>query len=112
MAQLYDVTADVEITRYINFDDKQDVNQITNKALDGTPYLTVIGDPFVTYPLTGHVDQAGKDALKSAHAGCNLLRVTVRRGTYYGRIIDQDFNKLEARGWYSANITLAAEVGL
>ena len=109
MAQLYDITKEYAITRFVSLDESQEVNRIINKALDGTTYIQIVGKPSVNYQLEVYVDIMGKARLFRAEADCNLLRVSVQSGTYYGRITSLSISKMPPSKYFKATVVLAVE---
>lgn len=109
MAQLYDETTSTELSVYVSLTPEQEVNAVENIALDGTYYKQVIGSPLVTYKLTAFVTESQQDDLMDAEADCDLIKVTVNRGTYYGRISSLSFGDRKAEDYYEASIVLAKE---
>lgn len=113
MSQLYDYTAEEEITEYISGEIDQDVNIIEHTALDGTYYQQIIGSPTLSYVATAYVDSAGRSALQAAQAHGNVLRVTIPdQGVFYGRITKGGLQLSDRNGsskWYKASLRLAKE---
>lgn len=111
MSQLLDYTENVEITTYVSVETEQDVNVIENTALDGSYYQQIVGEPSVMYEVTAYVDRDGRTALQTAEAAGNLLKVTMARGTYYGRIMKAGlkFGARLAYDYFKATIKLAKE---
>lgn len=109
MAKLYDETAGVEISRYVQVEESPDVNQIISTALDGSVHIQIVGEPAVSYTGTVYVTRAGKAALQSAYAAGNLLRVELKRGTYYGRLTACKPGNRMAGDTFAVSITLAKE---
>ena len=111
MSQLYDYTESIEITEFVSLEIDQRINVVENTALDGSYYQQIIGLPAVFYNVTAFVDRTGRAALQTVEASGNLLRITVKRGTYYGRITmgALKFSDRMGSGWYKATLKLAKE---
>lgn len=110
MALLYDETAGVSISEYVQFEIDEGVNEIVSEALDGTRYIQIVGDAITDYDGTVYVDRSGKQLLEAAYAAGNLLRAEVKHGTYHGRIIGLKFSDRQASDTFKASVTLAKEV--
>ena len=59
---------------------------------------------------TAYVNRAGKAALETARAGCDLLRVELKHGAYRGRLTELKFSDRMAGDRFTADFTLAKEV--
>ena len=108
MAQLYDETTSTELSTHVSLDPVQEVNAVENVALDGTYYKQIIGTPTKTYSIKAFVTESQQDDLMDAEANGDLIKVTVNRGTYYGRISSQSFSDRQG-DYYEASIVLAKE---
>jgi hypothetical protein len=109
MSELYDVTTSEVISRLAQMEETVKVTQIKTAALDGTIYIQNIGTPETD--LTGdiYVDRDGKAALQSAYSDGDTMRVTLKHGTYYGRIIGCTFGARMAGDYFKATLTLTKE---
>lgn len=97
------------VTRYVSVHTSQQVNRITQTALDGTTYLQIIGSERIIYRVIAYVNAAGKVELMSAESTAAIVFVQARDGNYYGRIISMELSERMAGGWYQATLTLAKE---
>lgn len=110
MAMLKNEDTGVNITRFVSLSDRQEVIRTTQRLLSGAVYIQRIGEPAVSYTVTAFVQGDGKALLMDAEDIAALLSVTVRRGTFYGRITELSFSEFLAGGWVEATLTLAKEV--
>ena len=110
MSMLYDVTTSTCVSQYVRFESEQEVSQIVSKSLDGTVYIQTVGEPQKNHTGSVFVTRAEKTALMTAHANGDLMRIEVRHGAYYGRIISLKFGERLPRDYFEATVTLAAEV--
>lgn len=108
MAYLKNLESGDVITRYVNFDKTQDLTVTVQTALDGTEYLTRFGRPVYSYEVEAFVDGTGKARLMDAFDRLDMLEVSVRAGTFTGRIKKMEKFKLEYFGWYSTTLTLSS----
>ncbi len=107
MASLINMDTSEEITRYVTFDTSQEVNRVIQTALDGSEYISLFGNPAVHYDLTLYVDDIGKERLMAAECTTALLKITVKKGEFSGRIIElSKFDRLMP-GWYKVTATLS-----
>lgn len=110
MSELINNDLDELITGYVSLETKQEATRVIHKTLDGRQYIQRIGNPSIIYVVTVYITSQGKEQLMQAEDSGQLLKATVKSGTYYGRIIDlKDFEKLPS-GHYKTTITLAKEV--
>lgn len=115
MAELYDVTRSLSITPIVtSIDDAQEVTRVVSKSLSGQTYIQVIGNPVKSYTVTCAVTTTGKEALRIAEAQCDMLRVTVSRGTYYGYVLGLQVGQRipsddDTVDYYAAQISLSSE---
>ena len=109
MSLLYDVTTSEVISRLAQMEETVKVTQIKTASLDGTIYIQNIGTPETD--LTGdiYVDRDGKAALQSAYSNGDTMRVTLKHGTYYGRIIDIKMSNRLPGDMFRAAVTIAEE---
>ena len=108
MAYLKNTGTNKLITKYVSFQKAQELTLTVQTALDGTEYLTRFGEPVYSYELEAYVDNAGKELLMAAFDGMDLLEVSVRAGTYTGRIKSLgDFDE-QYYGWYKVDAVLSA----
>ncbi|MEG0778416.1 MAG: hypothetical protein RSE64_08755 [Oscillospiraceae bacterium] len=110
MSLLFDVTASLPITKFVQFERKEEPTQIITKSLDGTVYIQSIGEPERSLVGTAYVTRAGRDALYAAQATGNLISVSVCHGTYTGRITALKIGNRMAGDYFEADVTLALEV--
>ena len=110
MSLLYDETTSTIISCHVSGEVSQDVTQIKSQSLDGTVYLQTLGDPETDIIGSAYVNRTGKAALEAARAGCDLLRVELKHGTYRGRLTDLKFSDRMAGDRFTADFTLAKEV--
>lgn len=110
MAMLKNEDTGVNITRFVSLTENQEVIRTTQRLLSGAVYIQRIGEPAVSYAVTAYVQEDGKALLMEAENTAALLSVTVRRGTFYGRIIGLSFSGFLADGWVEATLMLAKEV--
>ena len=108
MACLKNADTGETITRYVNFNKRQELTLTVQTALDGTEFLTRFGKPVVNYTVEAHVNEAGKKLLMTAAASLALMEVKVRIGTFTGRIKDLGEFAEEYFGWYKTTILLSA----
>lgn len=108
MAYLKCVETQAHITKYVTFKKNQTVTLTTQVALDGTEYLTRYGKPMCLYELEVHVNDTGRDLLMAAQDTMEELEVSVRAGTYRGRIKALGDFETEYYGWYKTTVTLSA----
>lgn len=108
MAYLKSLETQKDITRYVNFKKNQEVNLVTQVALDGTEYLTRYGKPVCSYELEVHVNDAGKELLMAAQDTLEELEVSVKAGTFKGRVKALGEFETEYFGWYKTTVTLSA----
>lgn len=112
MAELLNNDTNDIITAFISLNTGQEVIRIIHKTLVGKQYIQRIGSPAITYLATVYVNESGKEILMQAEDTGALLKITVKNGVYYGRIIElKEFEKLPA-GYYKTTITLAKEVDI
>lgn len=110
MAELYNYNKGTVITNVVTTClDSQEVNRITNKALDGSTYLQIIGQPSKTISVVCAVQWSGREALMEAEREGDLLRVTMSYGTYYGRIVDCQIGSKLPQDWFQAQLSLLEE---
>ena len=102
------MTADVFITEFVQHIANDDPTIINNKALDGTHYIQIIGEPGKTITATVYVDYAGKLLLENAQKSGNLLRFTSFGVTDYGRLTSLSFDH-HGRDHYEVEIVAAGE---
>ncbi len=110
MSMLYDVTTSTCVSRYVRFETEQEVSQIVSKSLDGTVYIQTVGEPQKSHTGSVFVTRVEKALLLAAHAAGDLMRINVRHGTYYGRIISLKIGERLPCDYFEATITLADEV--
>ena len=108
MAYLKNAETGEMITRYINFNKKQELNVTVQTTLDGTEYLTRFGSPIYSYLLEAHVNAAGRELLFQAADTLSLLEVKVKPGMFTGRIKELGEFEEEYYGWYKTTILLSA----
>lgn len=108
MAYLKSVDTSETITKYINFNKSQDVNLTVQTSLDGTEYLTRFGSPVYSYEIEAFVNEAGKQKLMDAFDRLDLMEVSVRIGTFTGRIKELGKFDMQYYGWYKTDIVLSA----
>ena len=108
MAYIKNADTGDTITRYVNFNRRQELCLTVQTALDGTEFLTRFGRPVVTYVVEAHVNETGKELLMAAAASLALMEVKVRSGTFTGRIKELSEFEPEYYGWYKASILLCA----
>ena len=96
------------ITRYVNFNKTQEVTLTVQTALDGTEYLTRFGSPVYAYELELFVNDAGKELLMTAFDQLSLLEVSVRLGTFTGRIKNLGEFEQQYYGWYRVDVILSS----
>lgn len=109
MAMLRNVTRGQDVTPYASLVQVSTPTMVSATAMDGTTYLQSIGKAATVYRVTAYVQPEGRAALDSAWWACDLMEVTVRRGTYRGRITALSYGGRQAKDWYQATITLAKE---
>ena len=109
MAELYDMNRAIRITRFVQCERQVNVMRIVSKALDGTSYLQIIGTPNVDFKIVCYVDRVGKTALETAESDGNLLRITVKSGTFYGRITEAKYSERQAGDTFQVTLKLAME---
>lgn len=105
---LKNTDTDTLVTRYVNFNKKQELNLTVQTALDGTEYLTRFGSPVLTYTVECWVTGTGRDLLMSAAASLALMEVKVNAGTYTGRIKELGEFEEEHYGWYKTTLLLSS----
>ena len=110
MSMLYDVTTGTCVSRYVRFETEQELSQIVSKSLDGTVYIQTVGEAQKCHSGSVFVTRAEKSLLSAAHASGDLMRIEVRHGTYYGRIISLKIGERLPCDYFEATITLADEV--
>lgn len=108
MAYLKNLSTEESITRFVNFNKSQEVNLTVQTAIDGTEYLTRFGAPVYSYEIEAFVNEAGKQKLMDAFSRLDLMEVSVRIGTYTGRIKSLSKFSVEYYGWYKVNIMLSS----
>ena len=108
MATLIAAESGALITRFVTLRSSQEVLLTVQTTLDGTEYLTRFGAPVVTYELEVYVNETGKALLEAAADSLELLSVTVRRGTYTGRIKSIGSFEPQVHGWYKNTLLLSA----
>ncbi len=96
------------VTKYVSFRKTQDLTLTVQTALDGTEYLTRFGSPVYSYELEAYVNDAGKQLLMEAFDRLDLLEVSVRLGTYTGRIKSMGTFDLQYYGWYKVALILSS----
>ena len=96
------------ITKFVSFQKTQDLTLTVQTALDGTEYLTRFGSPVYSYELEAYVNDAGKQLLMDAFDRLDLMEVSVRLGTYTGRIKSLGTFDLQYYGWYKVELTLSS----
>ena len=96
------------ITRYVNFNKTQEVTLTVQTALDGTEYLTRFGSPVYSYGLELFVNEVGKELLMTAFDQLSLLEVSVRLGTFTGRIKNLGEFEQQYYGWYRVDVILSS----
>ena len=101
-------TGNTVITKFVTFKKQSDATISVQTAIDGTEYLTRFGEPTVSYELELYVNDAGKELLERAADTLELLEVSVRIGTFTGRIKKLGSFSLEYYGWYKTTATLSA----
>ena len=109
MAQLYDTQAGVLISRFVQFETDQEVNQIINTSLDGTVFIQSIGAAQKSLIGKVYVTRAQKSLLEAAQENGNLLRADIKHGVYHGRITALKFGNRMAGDYFEAGVTLARE---
>lgn len=101
------IAGGAKITDYVSFSKTQSLACTQQTALDGTVYLTRFGSPVYTYALTCYVNDDGREMLFSAYDLLTLLEVSVKAGTFQGRIKDMSDFKEKYYGWYEVTVQLA-----
>ena len=109
MAYVKNRDSGILITRYVNFKKNQDVNLTVKTALDGTEYMTRFGQPVCTYELELFVNETGKELLMQAADTLAQIEVSVRIGTFAGRIKDLSNFEQQYYGWYKTTALLSAD---
>lgn len=113
MAELYNVSADRFITSLVGIcEEVQTVNRITSQSIDGNTYIQIVGNPVKTYNVTACVRRSEKALLEQAEANCDLLRIIMSHGVYYGRITSLTFGERRPQDWFDAMMTVQKEVAL
>lgn len=112
MSLLFNITKNTVVSDKVQFEVGCKPTQIISTALDGTTYIQNIGTAAVTYEGTVYVDRAGKAALDSAFAAGDLLRIDVKHGTYYGRIIGLKHSDRQVRDTFTSTVSLAKEAAV
>ena len=108
MAYLKNKDSEETITRYVNFDKTQDLTLTVQTSIDGTEYLTRFGSPVYSYEIEAFVNETGKQRLMDAFDRLNLIEVSVRIGTFTGRIKKLRKFDLQYYGWYKVDIVLSS----
>ena len=110
MSRLYDMTSTVCISTYVQFEIEEETQQIVNTSLDGTVYIQNVGSPQKNCVGSVYVTRDEKTLLMSAFSGGNLMRIEVKHGTYYGRIIELSFGERLPGDYLEAKLKVANEV--
>lgn len=110
MAMLKNVDSGAHVTRFVSLSIAQEVIRSTQELLSGEVYIQRIGSPFVSYEVKAYVNRTGKSLLLDAEDTAALLEVTVRHGTYYGRITKLKIDDRQPGDWFEAEITLVKEM--
>ena len=108
MAYLKNKDTEEAITRYVNFDKTQNLTLTVQTSIDGTEYLTRFGSPVYSYEIEAFVNETGKQRLMDAFDRLNLMEVSVRIGTFTGRIKKLGKFDLQYYGWYKVDIVLSS----
>ena len=108
MAYLKNTDTGEGITKYVNFDKTQDLTLTVQTSIDGTEYLTRFGSPVYSYEIEAFVNETGKQRLMDAFDRLNLMEVSVRIGTFTGRIKKLGKFDLQYYGWYKVDIVLSS----
>lgn len=110
MALLKDMDENACITRFVSLSETQEVIRSVQELLSGEVYIQRIGMPIKSYEVKAYVNTIGKQRLLTAEDTAALLEVTVRHGTYYGRITKLKINDRLPGDWFEAEITLVKEM--
>lgn len=109
MSLFYDATAGAAISRFVQLEPDQTLNQVISQSLDGTTYIQTIGEPQPILSGTVYVDRSGRNLLLAAQANGNLCRVEQKYGVFYGRIISLSFGPWLAGNNFAASIKIEKE---
>ena len=110
MIRLYYMTATVCITTFVQFEIEEETQQIISTSLDGTVYIQNVGSPQKNYVGRVYVNRDEKTLLMSAFSHGNIVRIDVKHGTYYGRIIELSFGERLPGDYFEAKLKVANEV--
>lgn len=103
-------TTGEKITEFCWTNTTSDVTQVLTKALDGTVYIQVIGEPSKTIVAECVITTSAKPKLESAHARADLMSVTDEDGHLtYGRITALSFQNKVRGNKQRCTVTLAEE---
>lgn len=109
--RLYVDESDTLLTEYAWGTTKQSVDLIYNNALDGTPYIQIIGNPAREISLKAVVVSAQKKAaLEAVEAAGALVRCEDGSAVSYGYIVELKFKDKVIDGMQRCDIIIAKEV--
>ena len=109
MAYLKDLATGRMVSRYVNFNKTQEATLTVQTALDGTEYLTRFGAPVYNYEVEVFVNETGQQELMDAFDRLDMMEVSVRIGTFSGRMKSLDKFELQYYGWYKTKVILSPE---
>ncbi len=109
MSEMRNYTAGQFITEFVQLEIQSEPTQVISHALDGTTYIQNIGDPIKTMPGTAYVTREQRALLDAANANGDVIKVTLSRGDFYGRLIALKYGDRMPQNYFKATFTLSKE---
>jgi len=97
------------VTRFIRVTPQSNVTRITNKLLDGSLHIQIIGSASNTLNIDLFVDAAGKQTIDAAEASGTTVSIYNETGDYNGIIVDKKDWIKPAEGLFETSIILSIE---
>lgn len=97
------------VTRFIRVTPQSNVTRITNKLLDGSLHIQILGSASTTLNIDLFVDAGGRQTIDAAEASGAIVSIYNETGDYTGIIVDKKDWIKPAEGLYETTLTLSIE---